>query len=176
MNPLWYTPQYAEWGRCQTRGLPLWFTYVFCVCVCLCMGVYTVCVWVTAVPFVAGCAVLPNPRVGHRQVIYMAYLGYGIINGFPSAEFQRSQYTNKAPPVNSLRSLGSWNNRQVWPLTTGWQGSTPLLPSDFLLFTHPISRLNHTQSHQGYNSQSGGQCMLYQCKLTLYVCCVCVCG
>lgn len=49
----------------------------------------------------------------------------------------RSVWTN----VNALQSLR--NSGQVWPVTTGWQGSTPLLPTGFL--SHPISTQTHPE-------------------------------
>jgi len=39
----------------------------------------------------------------------------------------------------------------VWSVTTGWQGSTSQLPTDFL--SHPRSTFNHTQSNKPHNSQ-----------------------
>lgn len=43
--------------------------------------------------------------------------------------------------VNALQSLR--NSGQVWLVTTGWQGSTPLPPTGFL--SHPISTQTHPE-------------------------------
>lgn len=50
-------------------------------------------------------------------------------------------------------------NRQVWPETTGWQGSTPPLPTDFL--SHASSGFSHTQRVQGYYPQRACWCAAY---------------
>lgn len=72
-------------------------------------------------------------------------------NSAPYLKIQRWNSQTVEINVNASHVLlRNWGPVRV--VTTGWEGSTPLLPTDFL--PHPISTFGHTQSWMCSESQS----------------------